>query len=235
VMFFGDSYVQGYGLTDSDTLPWIVQKKHPELNVSNYGAGNFGTYQSWLAMRKWVHQPATVYHLVNGFHEERNAAAPSWLRIFVHPPEGCFYPYAELSGDALVERRSSGNVVWPIARRIRLAAMINEYRDMLEARARMKDKRRVTEKVLLEMNELVERNGGKFVAILFDMTPEERPSYRAFVESHHIAFLDCDRPEMKDRSLRQPDGHPLGRLNELLGEWIEPLPVVSERTLSASR
>src|SRR5262249_22657852 len=47
VLFFGDSYIQGYGLSDSETLPWIVQKRHPELLVSNFGAGLYGTYQSY--------------------------------------------------------------------------------------------------------------------------------------------------------------------------------------------
>ena len=53
VWFFGDSFIQGYGLSDAETLPWIVQKRHPEFQVSNYGAGLYGTYQSYLAMKKW--------------------------------------------------------------------------------------------------------------------------------------------------------------------------------------
>ena len=81
VLFFGDSYIQGYGLSDSETLPWIFQKRHPELNVSNFGSGLYGTYQSYLSMKKSVHEPASVYYLFNSFHEDRNAAAPSFLRI----------------------------------------------------------------------------------------------------------------------------------------------------------
>ena len=29
VLFFGDSFPQGYQLSDEETLPWIVQKRHP--------------------------------------------------------------------------------------------------------------------------------------------------------------------------------------------------------------
>jgi len=59
--FFGDSFIQGYGLSNADTLPWIVQQRHPELQVSNYGAGLYGTHQSYLSMKKWVKEPASVY------------------------------------------------------------------------------------------------------------------------------------------------------------------------------
>src|SRR5690242_8584406 len=52
VLFFGDSYIQGYGLSDQETLPWIVQQHHPEVEVSNYGAGSYGTYQCYLAMNR---------------------------------------------------------------------------------------------------------------------------------------------------------------------------------------
>jgi hypothetical protein len=73
------------------------------------------------------------------------------------------------------------------------------------------------------MNETVLAAGGKFRIILMDMTPEERSDYRRFLELRNIAFIDCDRPEIKDRSLRLSDGqHPTGKLNELLAQWMEP-------------
>ena len=102
VLLFGDSFVQGYQLSDAETLAWIVQHRHPELKVSNFGAGDYGTYQSYLAVEKWVHGPSSVYYLLNGFHEERNAGDRSWLRIYKKPPAGCFYPYAELSGEEVL-------------------------------------------------------------------------------------------------------------------------------------
>ena len=60
VLFFGCSYVEGYGLSDAETFPWIVQQRHPELAVSNFGVGSYGTYQSYLAMKRNVHGPASV-------------------------------------------------------------------------------------------------------------------------------------------------------------------------------
>ena len=223
VLFFGDSYIQGYGLPDSQTLPWIFQKRHPELDVSNFGAGLYGTYQSYLSMKKSVHEPASVYYLFNAFHEDRNAAAPSFLRIAKTPPPGWFYPYAEVSHGELVGERSRGELIWPISRHWRLAAMVQDYDLLAKSYLRLRGKREVTEILLARMNETVLAAGGKLRIILMDMTPEERSDYRHFLESRNIAFIDCDRPELKDRSLRLSDGqHPTGKLNEMIAQWIEP-------------
>jgi hypothetical protein len=239
VLFFGDSFIQGYGLSDAETLPWIVQRRHPELQVSNYGAGLYGTYQSYLSMKKWVREPASVYYLFNAFHEDRNAASPFFLRILKPPPPGFFYPYAELADGKIDAKRSGGELVWTLARHLRTVAMVQDYSLMFKSYSRLQNKRRVTELLLASMNDVVAAAGGKFTVILFDLNPEERTDYRRFLESQHIAYIDCDRPERNDPSLRLSDlQHPTPKLNQLLAEWIEPVlaapaQVVSVRTDAA--
>lgn len=233
VMFFGDSFIQGYQLSDWETLPWIVQKRHPEIQVSNFGAGDFGTYQSYLATKKWVHGPVSVYHLFNGFHEGRNAADPNWLRINRQLPDGCFYPYAELSGGDLTDRKSQGNLVWPLSHHLRTVAMAQDYRDIFESYGRVHKKRQLTQELLGKMNDAVREQGGKFTIILFDMSPEERKEYRKFLESRSINFVDGARPELNDKKLRLPDGHPSGALHELVAGWLEPLQLPADRAAEA--
>ena len=233
VLFFGDSFPQGYQLSDSETLPWMVQERHPEVSVSNFGTGNYGTYQSYLAMRKWVHGPATVYYLFNAFHEGRNAAEPDWLRILKKPPPGCFYPYAVLSDGQLQPHQSSGELMWTLSRRLRTVAMVQEYKQLFESHGRVQNRRRLTETLLVKMNEVVQSEGGKFTVILFDMSPAERTDYRRFLESQGINFVNCDRPEMNDKKLRLADGHPARGLNQLTAGWIEPIAMApSDRLLS---
>jgi hypothetical protein len=235
VLFFGDSYIQGYGLADMDTLPWMVQKRHPEMEIANYGAGLYGTYQSYLAMAKRVHGPSTVYYLFNGFHEGRNAAEPAFLRVMNRPPQGCFYPYPQPSGGELKPGRSQGEVVWFLSRHLRIVALVQEYKQIIESYWRVRNKRRTTEMLLVKMNELVNAGGGNFTVILFDLDPEERNHYRDFLRAQGINAVDCDRPEMKDTSLRQADRHPSGKLNALLAEWIEPVAAAAPRTVSDTR
>jgi len=233
ILFFGDSYIQGYGLSDADTLPWIVQQRHPDLLVSNFGAGLYGTYQSYLSMKKRVHEPASVYYLFNAFHEDRNVAAPSFVRIAKTPPPGWYYPYARFSGGELTGGRSPGEVIWSASRHLRTIAMVQDYDLIIKSYLRVREKRRITETLLVKMNETVHAAGGKLTIILFDLDAEERPDYRHFLESQGIAFIDCDHPELKDRKLRLSDGqHPTPKLNELLAQWIEPVVPVREQVVS---
>ena len=233
VMFIGDSFVQGYQLSDWETLPWIVQRRHPEVKVSNFASGDYSTYQAYLAVRKWVHGPVSVYYLFNWFHEGRNAADPNWLRINQKVPNGCFYPYAELSGNGLREGRSQGNLVWWLSHHLRTVALVEDYRDIFESLTRVRNKRRLTEALLVKMNETVREQGGKFTVILSDVLPEDRKDYRKFLESKAIAFVDYDRPELKDQKLRLPDGHPNGALHELFAQCMEPLQVPDARNAEA--
>jgi len=91
-------------------------------------------------------------------------------------------------------------------------------------------KRALTEALLEKMDQAIRTQGGKFTVILFDMDATQRAEYRRFVQSRGINFVDCDRPEMKDRKLRMPDNHPNQGLNQLVAQWIEPLQVVSKGT-----
>ena len=223
VLFFGDSYVQGYGLANQQTFAWMVQKSHPELVVSNFGTADYGTYQSYLAMAKHVRGACTVFYLFNTFHEGRNVAEPDWVRIVKRPPPGLFFPYADLRGGTLSEQASPGEMIWPLSRWLRTAALAQDYYTRISSFARVRNKRGVTQALLVKMNETVLAAGGKFTVILFDMTPDQRRDYREFARSQGIRYVDCDHPEMTAKGFRLPDGHPNGELNRLLAQWIEPL------------
>ncbi len=108
VLFFGDSYVQGYGLSNAQTFAWMVQARHPEVAVSNFGTADYGTYQSYLAIAKYAHGPCSVFYLFNGFHEGRNVADQDWLRMLKPPPPNWFFPYADLRQGTLAGARISG-------------------------------------------------------------------------------------------------------------------------------
>jgi len=229
VMFFGDSYLFGYGLSDAETLPWIVQARHPELNVSNFGTPGYGTYQSYLSMKKWARPAPFVFYLLNDFHEGRNVGDTSWIRAVRKPPKDFFFPYAELTNGSIEAHRSQGEMVWPVARRLRTMALVEDYYQIIRSYPRVRKKQQVTEALLVKMNECVRRNAGNFAVILFELMPDKRKHYREFLASRHIAFVDCDRPEMSDRKLRLPDGHPNVKMNQLLAEWIDPMLVLSAR------
>jgi hypothetical protein len=110
--------------------------------------------------------------------------------------------------------------------------MVQEYKQIFESYMRVRVKRQTTQRLLVEMNRFVGAQGGKFAVILFDLDPKDRLDYRRFLEAQHIAYVDCDRPELHDPKLRQPDRHPSQALNQLLAGWIEPIRVESAQTAS---
>ena len=224
-VFVGDSYMFGYGLNDQDTFAWRYQERHPDVQVSNYGTPGYGTYQSYLAMKRALTRPAAAaFYLFNGFHEERNVADPSCTRVAKRAENGTFFPYAVLDAGQIQGRRSDGEQIWTLSRTLRTVAMGEEYYEMAKAWSRVHDKRAVTEALLAGMNQAAEGAGAKFTLILFDFRPKDRKTYREFLNSRGIAFLDCDYPELNDKRMRQADGHPDRKLNELLAQWIEAAP-----------
>ena len=223
VLFFGDSYVQGFGLSNQQTFAWVLQKAHPELEISNFGTADYGTYQSYLGMTKYVRGHCSVFYLFNSFHEGRNVAEPDWVQIVKQPPPGLFFPYATLAGGMLRPQESRGEMVWPVSRWLRTAALAQDYYRRIESYPRVRNERGVTQDLLVKMNETVLAEGGRFTLILFDMTPEQRRVYRDFARSRGILIIDCDHPEMTNKSFRLPDGHPNQELNRLLAQWIEPI------------
>jgi hypothetical protein len=42
----------GYGLSDSDTFTWKLQRSHPEVAVVNFGTAAYGTFQSLLRIER---------------------------------------------------------------------------------------------------------------------------------------------------------------------------------------
>lgn len=125
--------------------------------------------------------------------------------------------------------------MWFLSRHVRLVAMVQEYTQIFDSYWRVRVKRRTTQQLLVEMNRLVNTQGGKFTVILFDIDVKDRPDYRRFLEAQHIAYVDCDRPELHDPKLRQPDQHPAKALNELLAGWIEPIRAESKYPIVAGK
>ncbi len=231
----GDSYAYGYGLGDADTFAWRLQQNHPELQVSNYGTPGYGTYQSYIAMGRALDckppNPSVLY-LLNGFHESRNVADPSWIRVVRHPDNGVFFPYAVLSNDALEGRRSDGDTIWSLSHKLRTVAMAEEYYEMAEAWKRVHNQRAVTQAILIRMEHAAQLSGAKFTVVLFDLEPKDRQVYRQFLNARNIAFIDSDHPELKDKIYRLPDGHPNAKLNELLARWIDPDATVAHAAIA---
>ena len=83
VWIFGCSFVHGWGLNDTETLPWKVQARLPGFDVTNFGVGGYGTVQSLLQFRRSRSRkpsPRIAIIAYAGFHDERNILSRRWRK-----------------------------------------------------------------------------------------------------------------------------------------------------------
>lgn len=85
VALVGGSIMQGWGVSDESTLAWRLQERFPEDCLVNYGTGGYGTYQTLLRLERLLAEPSAVPEAVvfglGSFHEERNVADGSFLKL----------------------------------------------------------------------------------------------------------------------------------------------------------
>ena len=131
ISFFGCSYTYGWGVSDSATYPFQIQKSFPHLTVRNYGVPGYGTIQSLLQLQELARQgksPDIAIINYAHFHNERNALTRSWKMHLKHGFEQsnpamaknfgtAAMPFADLdaSGNLMVSKMNQNEIYtdWP--------------------------------------------------------------------------------------------------------------------------
>jgi hypothetical protein len=89
----------------------------------------------------------------------------------------------------------------------------------LKTRSRYSQRRRVTELLLLEMQQLCRTHRAELRVAIFQGSPKVRRDYTSFCREQGIEFVECDVPLTQE--YRVPgDGHPNGEMNRLYAETI---------------
>ncbi len=229
-LLLGDSFMQGYGLSDEATLGWLIQEKRFNDHIINLGTGGYGTYQSYLTLKNFLARkdrpkPEQAIYLFNDFHNERNVGAPSWQILIDRPPQGVdfFFPYGELSQhapDQIREIRSNGLYPWTISFYSRSAALVHSLYWQVEAMHRLAKKRAVPNLVLKLMAEEASTYKVPLRVVFFRFEDEEAKSYIESLRGSSINWIDCALPEQHEKEYRLPDGHPNEAMNRLLATCI---------------
>ena len=223
----GGSFTQGYALSDHDTYPWKLQEIYPSVEVLNYGTGGYGTYQSLLLLEQELPQlraPKMVIYGFIGHHEDRNVAPSTWMQYLSRYSRRShvYIPYATVDENGVVVRH-------PPERYVSLPFQdvfaVIPYLGHLYVRAtddfagRIHQKRLVTDKILLEMNELSKANGATLVVAILAANSETTSHYISFLKNHEIKVIDCVFPLTPDMKVAG-EGHPNAKMNTLWAECI---------------
>jgi hypothetical protein len=234
VVILGDSFTQGWAISDAETYSWKLQQRYPSLKFYNYGTGGYGTYQSLLVLERELprlESPALVIYGFFSHNEVRNVADDGWLRILSSYSKRAhvFLPYGSVDHDGRVVRHAPERyVALPFHENSATVAYIENLYMRMTAHGRGEYKRAVTEAILVEINRLCAKYNAKFIVTILNAEDDTRAHYKAFLERSRIPLIDCNYPLTEQ--MRVPgEGHPNGHMNSLWAECIQeklgtPLP-----------
>lgn len=215
VILLGDSFTQGWAVSDEETFAWKLQALLPDYKIGNFGVGGYSAYQVLLMMRKLsadgVKAPVIIYGF-NVFHEYRNIAPAAWLRTLAALTRRGYpsLPSCSLDRDEnIVEHKPAHWPVFPLQKYTALPQMMIEiyYKFTTRQFERELDARKINKKLLLGMDRFAKNNGVQFIPAILNGTDEERKDYADFFKQNGIKFFDIS-VELDDHNVIPVDGHP---------------------------
>lgn len=114
VCLIGCSYLFGSGLSDEQTLAWMLNQSYPDIRFDNYGSPGWGTLQCYLLEKRLLEickYDLVCYFAIND-HRERNTKY-KFLGSLKAGQRYVMYPRAELKKNGELKIITSGSQVWP--------------------------------------------------------------------------------------------------------------------------
>lgn len=219
IWIFGCSFTHGYGVDDHEAWPYIVQSRLPEYKVRNFGMTAYGTYQSFLLLKKLLKSGCVPNHVVYAygtFHEQRNTASRFWRKAVQGQEAALGLKYAFLrDGKHRVE--ALDYEPWPWQDFSALVHLAETWYNHQEEKRLQSSK--TTADLLKAMRTMVEDVGANWtLAVVQGNTPTQ-------MERSNIIGMQADLQNPMYR-LSHEDGHPnaLGhaRMAELFLNQFKP-------------
>jgi len=219
VLFIGDSITEGHAISDWETYPWKVQEAFPEWRVLNLGTGGYSTYQSYLAMLRYLEDEGRVDIVIYGylpFHLERNVASAAWLRLLrTFKNRGpAAIPYVTLNEQGGLRFHAPDRYpVFPLADRLAVARLVG---DSL-AKRRFPPRWRERERVMVELLRMMVREGNSRGAKVAVLNLSAKPfnnleAVQRGTKPDAFAFFECGIQITSDLQV-EAEGHPNGAAN----------------------
>ena len=226
IVIVGGSFTQGWAVSDNETYPWKLQQKYPSLKVVNYGTAAYGSYQSLLILEQELPRMASPKFVLYGFisqHEIRNVAHYNWLRtLSAFSKRGHVnVPFATLDdNNRIVRHPPEGYISLPFRESLSLIHRIERAYMKIKTSRRFKQKKKVTEEILLQMDKVSKEYGAIFIVVLLSVHKKMKSQYMDFFWQANIQFIDSSVfPIPYD--MRVPgDIHPNGKLHSFWARQI---------------
>tara|TARA_Y100000590_G_scaffold33844_1_gene37052 strand:+ start:2485 stop:3477 length:993 start_codon:yes stop_codon:yes gene_type:complete len=222
----GGSFTQGWAVDDKETFSWFLQKKLKKIKIKNYGVGGYGTYQSFLLLEDLLKKEnkikIVIYFYINA-HNSRNVGDASWLsHLSKYSRRGhLFLPYATLNSNGdLVRKKPLKYLKLPFREYSSLITRLEKKTMRIKMYSKYKDEIKITEKIIVKINELSKKNKSKFFFINLDSNKSNLASQIKFSKENNIKFFDCGYAEINDDYRVENDGHPNKKLHKIYADCI---------------
>ena len=217
LLLLGGSYTQGWAISDDETYAWKLQERFPFVEVMNYGVGGYGTYQSLLVLEKVLPSIPNPRLVIYGFiehHESRNAGTANWMEaVLKFGRKDIFLPFVTMNTDGYLVRHPPEHLrLWPLRKKSSLVSSSQNVFMRIKAKGRAKERRRVTEQLLLETQKLCQGHGTDLFVVILASTQSTTKHYMEFLENNNIMVADCTYP-LTSKMKVKGDGHPNSKQN----------------------
>ena len=133
IVLVGGSFMQGWAVSDSKTCGDRLQATFPSTEVLNLGTGAYGTYQSLLALERFLAEskasPSLVIYGFGDFHASRNVASHEWVKALSMMSQlgTIAVPHVSFGSDGDLKRNPPVSYPdWPLKRQLASVALLQD-------------------------------------------------------------------------------------------------------------
>jgi len=225
LILLGDSFVDGFGVDDTETLAWLIQEQNPELQVKNFGVGGYGAVHALLKLRRVIasgeFKHGSVWYIFNSFDEDRSSGrfqrGLHTLRASAELKERLYVPVASIAASGSLEIASTlQRDFWAISRHFRVPALANLLVEQLTDDIRAPNDREITLALIQTMQQEAQADNLNFEVILFDGDPKLLQKYDNYLSQAGVSTQQIPIDKFIGLHYRQADGHPTGNLNRAI-------------------
>jgi hypothetical protein len=222
VWIFGCSFTYGWGLSDEETYPWLLQERFPEYEIVNFGVGGYGTIHSLLQFRDALElkTPRVAVLAYANFQDERNTFLRQRRKYVVAGRNlgPVAQPYARLDDQGKLQYQFAPieYTEFPLMRYSALVNFIESNYNRLEDRfVRSHD---VSKALILEMAKIAREHNVRFVVAGIFSSPGTLEMLN-FAQEHGISNIDIS-VDLKVPANRLPDEHPSAVANRQFADKL---------------
>jgi hypothetical protein len=132
VVLIGDSFTQGWAVSDADTYAWKLQTHFPDVEFLNYGTAAYNGLQALLRLGEHldarpIPAPALVIYGLNEDQKRRSVGEAAWMEMLARDGKRgtVELPYCSLDGDGgLVRHALESYPMWPLRERFASVALL---------------------------------------------------------------------------------------------------------------